>query len=97
MDLDLKHFASIIQQTDVESDIDFPLVSDYVIKHIYEPLRRDEKVRFAELDFEAFSEEDIHELNELMEAYSHIEHRLIQLSRRFCETETSTVQHRAFC
>ena len=97
MDLDLREFVTAIRQTEVKSDIDLPVVSDYVMKHIYEPLRRDEKVRFAELDFEAFSEEDIHELNELMEAYSHIEHRLIQLSRRFCETETSTVQHRAFC
>lgn len=97
MDLDLKHFASIIQQTESKSDIDLPVVSDYVMKHIYEPLRRDEPVRFSALDFEAFGEADLQELNELMEAYSHMEHRLIQLSRRFCETETSTVRHRAFC
>ena len=97
MDLDLKHFASIIRQTDVESDIDFPLVSDYVMKHIYEPLRRDEKVRFADLDFNAFGEEELHDLNELMEAYEHLEHRLIQISRKFCETASTTVRNRAFC
>ena len=97
MDLDLKHFASIIQQTEPKSDVDLPIVSDYVMKHIYEPLRRDEKVRFAELDFDAFGEEDLHALNELMEAYSHMEQQLIQLSRKFCETEISAVRHRAFC
>ena len=97
MDLDLKHFASIIQQADAKSDIDFPMVSDYVMKHIYEPLRRGETVRFADLDFNAFGEEDLHELNELMEAYEQLEHRLIQISRHFCETASRAVRCRAFC
>ena len=97
MDLDLKHFASIIQQTETKSEIDFPIVSDYVMKHIYEPLRRGEKIRFADLDFHAFGEEDLRELNELMEAYEHLEHRLIQISRHFCETASRAVRYRAFC
>lgn len=97
MELDLKHFAESIWQTEVKSDIDLPVVSDYVMQHIFEPLRRGETVRFKNLDFDAFGEEDLQELNELMEAYSHLEHTLVQISRKFCETASCTVSHRAFC
>lgn len=97
MELDLKHFAESIWQTEIKSDIDLPVVSDYVMQHIYEPLRRGETVRFKDLDFDAFGEEDLQELNELMEAYSHLEHTLVQISKKFCETASCTVHHRAFC
>lgn len=97
MELDLKHFAESIWQTEVKSDIDLPVVSDYVMQHIYEPLRRGETVRFEDLNFDAFGEDDLQELNELMEAYSHLEHTLVQISKKFCETESCTVPHRAFC
>ena len=97
MELDLKHFAESIWQTEIKSDIDLPVVSDYVMQHIYEPLRRGEIVRFKDLDFDAFGEENLQELNELMEAYSHLEHTLVQISKKFCKTASYTVHHRAFC
>lgn len=97
MELDLKHFTTTIWQTEVKSDIDLPVVSDYVMQHIFEPLRRGETVRFKDLDFDAFGEEDLQELNELMEAYSHVEHTLVQTSKKFCETASCTASHRAFC
>ena len=97
MELDLKYFAENIWQTEVKSDIDLPVVSDYVMQHIFESLRRGETVRFKDLDFDAFGEDDLQELNELMEAYSHLEHTLVQISKKFCETTSCTVHHRAFC
>ena len=37
-------------------------VSPYVLTHILAPLKNDDCIRFADLDFEAFSEEDIDSL-----------------------------------
>ena len=72
-------------------------VSEYVMEHIFLPLRRGEPVVFADLDFEAFTDEDIWGLRGWIEHRERIAYRLSDLAKIFCGAKPVSRTGRAFC
>ena len=72
-------------------------VSPYVLTHILEPLKTDDYVRFADLDFGAFTEEDIDSLYGALSEAEDREHRLNHLCSPFCNSEPKAATQRTFC
>ena len=58
-------------------------VSPYVLTNILAPLKNDDCIRFADLDFEAFTEEDIDSLYSALSDAEDREHRLNRLRSIF--------------
>ena len=69
----------------------------YVLTHILEPLKTDKAVSFMELDFEAFTEEDIDSLYGALSEAEDREHRLNHLCSTFCNSEPKAAVQRKFC
>ena len=72
-------------------------VPPYVLMHILAPLRKDDCIRFADLDFEAFTEEDIDSLYGALSEAEDREHRLNHLCSTFCNSEPKAAVQRKFC
>lgn len=72
-------------------------VSEYVMKHIFLPLRQGEPVVFADLDFEAFTDADIWGLRGWIEQRERITYRLSDLANIFCGAKPVSRTGRAFC
>lgn len=72
-------------------------VSEYVMEHIFKPLRQDKTLSFADLDFKAFTDEDIRELETWIERREHMTDRLANLGNIFCGAEPVSRPGRAFC
>ena len=72
-------------------------ISPYVLTHILEPLKTDHAVSFMELDFEAFTEEDIDSLYGALSEAEDREHRLNHLCSTFCNSEPKAAVQRKFC
>ncbi len=58
-------------------------VPPYVLTNILAPLKNDDCIRFADLDFEAFTEEDIDSLYSALSDAEDREHRLNRLRSIF--------------
>ena len=67
-------------------------ISPYVLTNILAPLKNDDCIHFADLDFEAFTEEDI---DSLYSALS--EHRLNHLRSTFDHSNPKAAAQRKFC
>ena len=72
-------------------------VPPYVLTHILAPLRKDDCIRFADLDFEAFTEEDIDSLYSALSDAEDREHRLNRLRSIFCCAKPDAAVQRKFC
>ena len=72
-------------------------VSPYVLTHILEPLKTDDYVRFADLDFGAFTEEDLDDLRDALSAAEDRQYRLNRLCGTFCNSEPKAAAQRKFC
>ena len=69
----------------------------YVLTHILEPLKTDKAVSFMELDFEAFTEEDIDSLYGALSEAEDREHRLNHLRSTFDHSKPKAAAQRKFC
>ena len=69
----------------------------YVLTHILAPLRKDDCIRFADLDFEAFTEEDIDSLYSALSEAEDREHRLNHLRSTFDHSNPKAAAQRKFC
>ena len=69
----------------------------YVLTHILEPLKMDIAVSFMELDFEAFTEEDIDSLYGALSEAEDREHRLNHLRSTFDHSKPNAAAQRKFC
>ena len=69
----------------------------YVLTHILEPLKTDKAVSFMELDFEAFTEEDIDSLYGALSEAEDREHRLNHLRSTFDHSNPKAAAQRKFC
>ena len=58
MHIDAHGLVAALKEAPEAQRISCQEVSGYVMEHIFMPLRRGEPVRFADLDFEAFTDED---------------------------------------
>ena len=72
-------------------------VSPYVRTHILEPLKTDDYVRFADLDFGAFTEEDLDDLRDALSVVEDRQYRLNRLCGTFCNSEPKAAAQRKFC
>ena len=72
-------------------------VSPYVLTHILEPLKTDDYVSFADLDFGAFTEEDIDSLYSALSDAEDREHRLNHLHSTFDHSKPKAAAQRKFC
>ena len=72
-------------------------VSPYVLTNILAPLRKDDCIRFADLDFEAFTEEDIDSLYSALSDAEDREHRLNRLRSIFDHSKPKAASQRKFC
>lgn len=72
-------------------------VSPYVLTHILEPLKTDDYVSFADLDFGAFTEEDLDDLRDALSAAEDRQYRLNRLCGTFCRSEPKAAAQRKFC
>ena len=72
-------------------------ISPYVLTNILAPLRKDDCIRFADLDFEAFTEEDIDSLYGALSEAEDREHRLNRLRSIFDHSKPNAAAQRKFC
>ena len=72
-------------------------VPPYVLTHILAPLRKDDYIHFADLDFEAFTEEDIDSLYSALSDAEDREHRLNRLRSIFDHSKPKDAAQRKFC
>ena len=72
-------------------------VPPYVLTHILAPLKNDDCIRFADLDFEAFTEEDIDSLYGALSEAEDREHRLNHLRSTFDHSKPKAAAQRKFC
>ena len=72
-------------------------VPPYVLTHILVPLKNDDCIRFADLDFEAFTEEDIDSLYGALSETEDREHRLNHLRSTFDHSNPKAAAQRKFC
>ena len=72
-------------------------VPPYVLTHILEPLKTDNYVSFAGLDFGAFTEEDLDDLRDALSVVEDRQYRLNRLCGTFCNSEPKAAAQRKFC
>ena len=72
-------------------------VPPYVLTHILEPLKTDKAVSFMELDFEAFTEEDLENLCSVLSEADACQCQLIDLCSIFEASEAKAAVQRKFC
>ena len=72
-------------------------VPPYVLTNILAPLKNDDYIHFADLDFEAFTEEDIDSLYSALSDAEDREHRLNRLRSIFDHSKPNAAAQRKFC
>ena len=97
MKINLRELAEALAAVEGKQTFTFNTVPDYVLKHIYEPLSRGEPVLFADLDFEAFSDEDLNVLDDWVNEQQYAFSRLCKLNEHFSNAVPVSAAARAFC
>ena len=72
-------------------------VSAYVLTHIFAPLREKHKVMFADLDFSAFTAEDLDALRSMLSEEEDRLDRLDRLQKILCTAKPKAAAARRFC
>ena len=72
-------------------------VPPYVLTNILAPLKNDDCIHFADLDFEAFTEEDIDSLYSALSEAEDREYRLNHLHSTFDHSKPKAAAQRKFC
>ena len=72
-------------------------VPPYVLTHILDPLKNDDCIHFADLDFEAFTEEDLENLCSVLSEADACQCQLIDLCSIFEASEAKAAVQRKFC
>ena len=72
-------------------------VPPYVLTNILAPLKNDDCICFADLDFEAFTEEDLDDLRDALSVVEDRQYRLNRLCGTFCNSEPKAAAQRKFC
>lgn len=96
MKLDLSKFVqalSILPHAPVEHKE----VSAYILTHILAPLREGNDVMFADLNFAAFTEEDLDTLRDMLPDEEDRQHRLFRLQKILRAAEPKAAAVRRFC
>ena len=97
MKIDLSNFLKSLEALPHTPTPKPKKVSPYVLRHILEPLKTDDYVSFAELDFGAFTEEDLDDLRDALSVVEDRQYRLDRLCSAFCHSEPKAASQRKFC
>lgn len=97
MHIDASGLVAALKEAPEERTSPHRAVSEYVMEHIFMPLRQGEPVVFADLDFEAFTDEDIWSLRGWIEQRERIAYRLSDLAGIFRRAKPVSRPGRAFC
>lgn len=95
--IDLMQMVKKLRTAEEEQTFTPPPISPYVRQHIYEPLLRGEQVLFADLDFTAFTDDNLDELEQHISLLIQNTSRLETLNEVFCRRDPASVARRAFC
>ncbi|MBQ9719975.1 MAG: hypothetical protein IJV64_04690 [Oscillospiraceae bacterium] len=96
MEVKIKTLAEELREAE-EDPFEAGAVSDYVMEHIFEPLRRGERLFFKDVDFSRFSQEDIGDLYNYIDRRDAYYSSLCNLNAIFCRATPVSVKARAFC
>lgn len=72
-------------------------VSLYVLEHIFAPLKAEGRVLLAELDFDAFTEEDLDDLRTALAEKEDRQERMKRLCKIFHSAKPRAAARRKFC
>ena len=97
MKIDLSKLLKGLEALPHTQALDPENVPPYVLTHILEPLKTDDYVRFADLDFGAFTEEDLDDLRDALSVVEDRQYRLNRLCGAFCHSEPKAASQRKFC
>ena len=97
MKIDLSNFLKGLEALPHTPAPDPENVPPYVLTHILAPLKNDDCIRFADLDFEAFTEEDLENLYRALAETEDKEQRLNHLCSTFYNSEPKAAAQRKFC
>lgn len=96
MEVQIETLAKELQAAE-EDPFEAGAVSDYVMERIFEPLRREERLFFKDLDYSRFSREDIRDLYNYIDCRDAYHNSLCNLNAIFCRAIPASVKARAFC
>ena len=97
MKIDLSKLLKGLEALPHTPALDPENVPPYVLTHILKPLKTDNYVSFADLDFGAFTEEDIDSLYSALSDAEDREHRLNHLRSTFDHSNPKAAAQRKFC
>ena len=92
-------FSMLVQELALlpHTPVEHKGVSAYVLTHIFAPLREKHKVMFADLDFSAFTEEDLDALRSMLSGEEERLNRLLRLQDILCAAKPKAAAARRFC
>ena len=96
MEVEINRLTEKLREAE-EDPFEAGAVSDYVLEHFFEPLRREERLFFKDLDFSLFSQEDIGDLYNYIDRRDAYHSSLCHLNAIFCTAAPASVKARAFC
>lgn len=96
MHIDPSGLAAALAETPEEHVLPYE-GNSYVMEHLYMPLQQDLPLCFAYLDFDAFSDDDIQELDHWIDEKRNVKNRLISLGHIFCAAQPVSRSNRVFC
>lgn len=97
MHIDASGLVAALKEAPEERMPPHRAVPEYVMEHIFAPLRRNEPVLFTDLDFEAFTDEDVWSLRGWIEQREKIAYRLSDLAKILRSANPVSRTGRAFC
>ena len=97
MHIDASGLVAALKEAPEERTPPRRAVPEYVMEQIFAPLRRNEPVLFTDLDFEAFTDEDVWSLRGWIEQREKIAYRLSDLAKIFRSANPVRRTDRGFC
>ena len=97
MKIDLSKLLKGLEALPHTPALDPENVPPYVLTHILAPLKNDDCIHFADLDFEAFTDEDLENLCSVLSEADACQCQLIDLCSIFEASEAKAAVQRKFC
>lgn len=95
--IDIIRFANNLHAAKEAPTLEPYPVCEYVLRNIYEPLLQGKQVLFTDLDFNAFHEGDIDDLEQRADEEYQMTYKLEKVNRTFCDAVPASLCQRTFC
>jgi hypothetical protein len=93
----LKQLAERISQAEESPPVPTEGVNPYLIESVLKPLLKDEPLRYGDIDYDAFDDEDLRDLAEYCEALYRTASHLNGFEREIVRTRPEARRIRVFC